>query len=300
MTFKLLNRVRMSLTGAAGTGTLTLNTAASGFQSFSAAGMSDGDTTSYVLEDGTPFGTVWEYGIGTYHSSGTLTRDIITKSSAGGSTPVSATANAVLSSTVRAEDLSTNGNVSVVQYTTFQSNSGGTITATLGANPSVGNYLLCMGLNTGLVSPDLTFGTGNVTGAIRAVRSADAATSSFTVATATTGEIVSGVLLEIEGFDPSRFSPFSVAENGWTTGTSGTQVLSIPGALMVAVVVGDSNTVTVTSPSPQVNNTSGGSTLVVAYDYALGGWNGIGGHLASAPGADGFSGLVVSLVGVQV
>ena len=105
MAFKLLNRARMSVSGTPGTGTLTLNAAGTGFQSFSAAGMSDGDTTSYLIEDGSPVGSVWEIGVGTYHSSGTLSRDTVTQSSAGGTTKISATSNAVVSGIVQASDL---------------------------------------------------------------------------------------------------------------------------------------------------------------------------------------------------
>lgn len=105
MSNKLLNRVRMSVIGAAGTGALTLNTAATGFQTLVAAGMSDGDTTPYVIEDGAPVGSIWEIGVGTYHSNGTFSRDTVTQSSAGGSTLVTTTASAILNATFRAQDL---------------------------------------------------------------------------------------------------------------------------------------------------------------------------------------------------
>lgn len=105
MAFKLLNRARMSVTGTPGTGTLTLNGATAGFQDLATAGLSDGDTTSYVIEDGSPMGSVWEIGVGTYHTSGTFTRDTVSKSSAGGTTKATFTSAAILSATVRAEDL---------------------------------------------------------------------------------------------------------------------------------------------------------------------------------------------------
>lgn len=72
------DRVKETTT-TAGTGTITLAGAASGFQSFSVIG--DGNTTYYAIVGGTE----WEVGIGTYTSSGTtLSRDTVLESSTGG------------------------------------------------------------------------------------------------------------------------------------------------------------------------------------------------------------------------
>lgn len=106
MTFKLLNRVRMSLLSAPGTGVLPVNTAAPGFQSFTDAGMLNGDTTPYIIEDGTPVGDVWEIGLGTWSTSGTLTRTSITETSNGNQVAISVSATAILSATLRGVDLS--------------------------------------------------------------------------------------------------------------------------------------------------------------------------------------------------
>lgn len=90
MAYKLGNRVKMSVSGTPGTGTITLGSAVSGFNAFGDV-LSNSDTCPYVIEDGVN----WEIGVGTYTSSGTtLARTSVTASSAGGTTKISATSNA--------------------------------------------------------------------------------------------------------------------------------------------------------------------------------------------------------------
>lgn len=80
MALVLADRVKETTT-TAGTGTVTLAGAVSGFQSFSVIG--NGNTTYYTIVDS--INNTWEVGLGTYTSSGTtLSRDVVLASSNSG------------------------------------------------------------------------------------------------------------------------------------------------------------------------------------------------------------------------
>ena len=95
----LKNRAKMS-TSSTGTGTITLGSANTGYQSFADAGVANGDVVRYVIEDGNN----WEIGLGAYTSSGTtLSRTVSESSNSGAALNLSGSATVFI--TAAAEDL---------------------------------------------------------------------------------------------------------------------------------------------------------------------------------------------------
>lgn len=291
MTFKLLNRARMSLLGTAGTGTLTVNAPAAGFQSLVNAGMNDGDTTTYVIDDGNPVGLAWEVGQGTWHSNGTFSRDTVYASSLGGTTKISVTSAGFVSGTFSAEDLGTPPDPTLfsapvlVQYGHVQSNASGAHSVTLGATPTPGNLLVAIGqggtggLNLAGADASFSYGTTQFDSAwgIRRVRaSGDGAT--WQIGTGNTHEF-NGILAEVSGVDVTRFTPGLLSAQG-SLGGSLTLIdaLAPVNALSLLFVGANTGALTINDPATvQFNNDDGTSRLAFAYNTAVGGWNGLDG-----------------------
>jgi fibronectin-binding autotransporter adhesin len=101
MANKLGNRIKMTVMSAAGTADVQVNTAVPGFLTFVAAGINDGDSVPYVIEDG----QAWEIGVGVYvAATATLVRSTVTQSSTGGA-KISLTSGAVVMLSPLAADL---------------------------------------------------------------------------------------------------------------------------------------------------------------------------------------------------
>lgn len=95
----LANRVRVN-TSTTGTGTVTLGSALTTYQTFAAAGVSDGAVVRYLIEEGNN----WEVGTGTYTSSGTTLSRTVSESSNSGSA-ISLAGAATVSIVAAAEDV---------------------------------------------------------------------------------------------------------------------------------------------------------------------------------------------------
>lgn len=102
---KYADRVKETVSGTPGTGTITLGGASSGYQTFSAGFEDKPCVVGYAIEDGTS----WEVGKGTLNSTGTtLTRDVLRDSSTGAF--LSLTSAAIVFCSPSAEQLD-NGNI---------------------------------------------------------------------------------------------------------------------------------------------------------------------------------------------
>jgi hypothetical protein len=144
MALALFDRVQETST-TAGTGSIVLAGAVSGFQSFAVVG--NGNTCYYTIVDG----SAWEVGVGTYSTSGpTLARTTILSNSNGNTSPLTLTANSksvfLTYPASKSVNLNESGNVSplgtvvsgIWNGTTIGVAYGGTgVTASSGANSVV-------------------------------------------------------------------------------------------------------------------------------------------------------------------
>ena len=108
---KLLDRVKMTVSGTPGTGNITLSAAEAGFQTFAQAGGVDGNVVRYAVTDGTGF----EIGTAVLSSSATvLTRTV--QQSSNSNNALDLTSSAIVFATLSAADLA--GNAAPIWTTT--------------------------------------------------------------------------------------------------------------------------------------------------------------------------------------
>lgn len=151
-----VNRAKVA-TSTTGTGTITLGAAEDGYQTFAAAGVADGNTVRYTIEDGNN----WEIGTGTYTATGTtLSRSPSESSNAGAA--INLSGNAIVFVTALATDFTspTYTNLTAtgtVDFTGATVSDLGTVTT---ANIDGGDIASAVTINK---SPTVTL-TGAITG----------------------------------------------------------------------------------------------------------------------------------------
>jgi len=119
---KLVNRAKMT-TATTGTGTITLGSPSSGYQSFADAGVINSDVVRYVIEDG----TAWEIGTGTYTASGTtMSRTVAESSNADAALNLSGSAIVFVSAVASDFTASIDGGSASSVFLAAQSIDGGT------------------------------------------------------------------------------------------------------------------------------------------------------------------------------
>ena len=279
MALVLANRVRETCTSP-GTGTVTLQGAVIGFQSFAVIG--SGNTTYYTISDQS--GSRWEVGIGTYTSSGTtLSRDVVLASSSGTSL-VNFNSGIqdvyVVYPSEKSVYLDASGNVSALGTVTSATWNGTTMGVAYGGTgqTTYTNGQLLIGNSTGntLTKATLTQGTGiTITNGAGSISIANSAPDQTVVLSNGTGINITGTYpsFTITNTDPGSsqniFKNVAVAGQNTIVADSNNDTLTVATGTGITLATSDTtDTLTITNSAPdQTVAISSGTGINVTGTY---------------------------------
>lgn len=203
----LLNRAKMT-TATAGTGTVTLGSAVSPYQTFANAGAVNTLIYPYLIEDG----TAWEIGNGVYTSSGTTLSRVLVQSSTGSLLNLSGSATVAVVTPAAYPS----GQPPTVRSSGIQSSSAASYTVTFPTGAAAGDVcVICGGHGFGFNNPTGWTVISNITGSnwngaawVKQLTAADISTGNVTITTTGSFNGVLAVVCFIGLAGDIRYSAF--------------------------------------------------------------------------------------------
>jgi hypothetical protein len=288
---KLYDLAVMTVSGTPGTGTITLNAAASingvSFLTFALAGVANGDVVDYAIQD--PMGGGSEIGTGTYTSSGTTLTRTPTKSTNSNAAINASSASLVLISP-RAETLNDASLITTGTVATARLGSGTASSTTALFGDQTYKTITTNGVvqnNVYASSQTITIPAGATRAKIRMWGGTGGGKAAACCGVASSGAGAGYVEKYLTGFTPGNTLVLTVGAAGATTGAGGSSTL-VSGTQTITTLTASGGGAGATSAL----NTPGTGTNG---DINLAGQPGVLGGAAGCPG--GMSGGGVSVGG---